>query len=614
MEYRYTRFYYPNSISLPNNLQPSIHKLHFNMTSLIDIIRLENFASKMPQWSPNLPNHLYALVDMGSNGIRFSVSDLSPPQTRLLRCLYRERAGISLFDALNTSPSSGPLIFPQHVITQVSKTLARFKSIADDFGVPAEHISVFATEAMRKAENAASMLDAILATSGLGVHVLAPEVETLFGAMGARSGFPAVNGLFLDLGGGSVQMTYLNSSADGYEMAAAQTGKSLPFGAAKLIKILEDDQTEARVTAVSTLQEGMRNAFAKLQQQFSSLRDTQIGHEDNGVDVYLCGGGFRGYGSMLMHADPIQPYPIHAVGAYTVQGSIFSQTKHMRKVNAEYEGKIFGMSKRRRQQFPAIATVVEALVDAVPRIRSVTFCSGGNREGALYMKLPKAMREENPLSLLHPVDSKVELETMQSVLDIVQSSLPTDVDFSNIPTVFTLGLGPIFVNNIWTRVGESSDANAAFELHQAIHRDSSAPGFSHLARAVLGLTLCFRWGASLGPSDKLLQSNLQKLVDRSNPEANFWAEYLGAIANLLATLCPAKPDTADRLRKTIKFSSTMENGKTKTKVRLIVSLSSTAYQALDYYELGSFFKDIGKHRGTANKNKKVEFILQRIDS
>ncbi|XDG10522.1 hypothetical protein ABKA04_010137 [Annulohypoxylon sp. FPYF3050] len=523
------------------------------MTSLTDVVQLENFASKMPQWGPNLPNHLFALVDMGSNGIRFSISDLSPPQTRLLRCLYRERAGISLFDALNTSPSNGPLTFPQNVIDQVSKTLARFKSIADDFGVPAEHISVFATEAMRKAENAASMLDAILATSGLGVHVLAPEVETLFGAMGARSGFTEVKGLFLDLGGGSVQMTYLNSSTDGYEMAAAQTGRSLPFGAAKLITILEDGETEARAAALNILHEGMRDAFAKLQQQFPSLRDTQVDQGGDGADIYLCGGGFRGYGSMLMHTDSIQPYPIPTIGAYTVQGSVFNQTKHMCKVNDEYDAKIFGMSKRRRQQFPAIAAVVEALVDAVPRIRSVTFCSGGNREGALFMKLPKAIKEQDPLLILHPISSKVELETLQSVLDIVQSSLPADVDFSDIPTVFTLGLGPLFANSIWARVGEPSDANAAFELHQAIHRDSSAPGLSHLARAVLALTLCFRWGADLGPADKLLQRNLQRLVDRSNPETNFWAEYIGAVANLYSLLCPVKPNTANKAKNAVKY-------------------------------------------------------------
>ncbi|KAI1375531.1 Ppx/GppA phosphatase [Hypoxylon crocopeplum] len=549
-----------------------------------------------------------------SNGIRFSISDLSPPRTRLLPCLYRERAAISLFDALDSSPSGGPLDFPSDVIAQVSNTLARFKSIANDYGVPPGSISVFATEAMRKAENAASMLDAILETSGLGVYVLAPEVETLFGAMGARSGFTEVNGLFLDLGGGSVQMTYLNSSVDGYEMQAAQTGESLPFGAAKLLNILESNEAEAQVTAVSTLQEGMRGAFTKLQQQFPSLRATQASAESNGVDIYLCGGGFRGYGSVLMHTDPIQPYPIPAIGAYTVKGPFFSRTKDARKVNAEYEGKIFGMSKRRRRHFPAIATVVEALVGAIPQIRTATFCSGGNREGALFMKLPKVLREGNPLPLLHQVGGNIELGILQSVIAVVQSSLPADMDFYNIPTVFTLGLGPLFVGGLWTRIGESSDANAAFELHQAVTRDPSAPSLTHLARAVLGLTLCSRWGANFGPIDKSLFENMQKLVGQSNPEANFWAEYIGAVASLVTTLCPAMPDNADRLSKIVRFSSSLRSGKTKEKLQLIVSLSPATYQVLDTQDLVSRFKNVGKHRTAADKaERKFKLTIQDME-
>lgn len=546
--------------------------------------------------------------------MRFSISDLSPPHTRLLRCLYRERAAISLFDALNSSPSNGPLTFPPEVITRVSQTLARFKSIANDYGVPAEHISVFATEAMRKSENAASMLDAIRAASGLGVNILAPEVETLFGAMGARSGFATVNGLFLDLGGGSVQMTYLDSSSDDYGIAGAQTGKSLPFGAARLIRILEDSETQTQGAALDSLREGMRSAFVKLQDQFASLSDTQANPGSSGVDIYLCGGGFRGYGSILMHSDTIQPYPIPAIGAYTVEGAFFRQTEYMRKVNIEYEDKIYGMSKRRRQQFPAIATVVEALIEAIPRIRTVTFCSGGNREGALYMKLPKAMREESPLPLLYQASSKMKPEAVQAVMDILQASLPDDHDFSHIPTVFTLGLGPLFASNIWARAGEPSEANAAYELHQAVYRDPSAPGFSHIARAVLALTLCSRWGAGVGPTDKLLHTNLQKLINRSNPEANFWAEYIGTIASLLTLFCSAEPNTADRLRKTVKFSSRMKSGKAKAKLQLTISLSSSAHQALDTQGLASYFKGVGTSQDITGKpERKIEFTVQRME-
>jgi retrograde regulation protein 2 len=399
---------------------------------------------------------------------------------------------------------------------------------------------------MRKASNAVSMLDAIQTQSGLSVHILAPEVETLFGAMGARSGFTTVEGLFLDLGGGSVQMTYMNSASKDYAIMAALTGKSLPFGAARLINVLENGDTEVRAAALDELKVGMRDAFTRLQQEYPLLGDTHFEPGSSGIDIYLCGGGFRGYGSILMHNDPINPYPIPAVGAYTVKGSFFKQTATMRKVNAEYDGKIFGMSKRRRRQFPAIATVVEALISVVPRIHTVTFCKGGNREGALLLKLPASIVEANPLPLLHHgIDARP--VALDSIVRMIQSALPSDYEHSNIPTVLTLGLGPLFASEIWSRSGEPSEANASFHLHQSLTRDPSAPGFTHLARSVLGLTLCFRWGGTLGPIDQQLFKSLQKVASQASPEAIFWAEYIGEAASLLSKLCPRAPETHEQL-------------------------------------------------------------------
>lgn len=103
-----------------------------------------------------------------------------------------------------------------------------------------ENILVFATEAMRTAKNKGDMLHEITFKSGLSVDLLAPSVESLFGAMGARSGFPHVNGLFMDLGGGSVQMTYMDSeSGDDYSDRAAEAASSMPYGAAKLTEELK---------------------------------------------------------------------------------------------------------------------------------------------------------------------------------------------------------------------------------------------------------------------------------------------------------------------------------------------------------------------------------------
>ncbi|PKS06527.1 hypothetical protein jhhlp_007275 [Lomentospora prolificans] len=563
-----------------------------------NLITIDNYKEELSGWSPESPNQLFAIVDMGSNGIRFTITDLSPPFTRLLRCVYRERAGISLFDALSASGSStsSDLKFPTETIRLVSETLARFRRIADGYGVAPENFSVLATEAMRRASNAADMLDAIREQAGVGVHILAPEIETMFGAvMGSRSSFVNINrgALFLDLGGGSVQMTWVDTKLPEYEIEAALAGVSLPFGAARLIRVLEGDAKVAS-TEKAKLRDGMRKAFEKLSETFPSLRDGLKSGE--GVDVYLCGGGFRGYGSMLMHNDPVQPYPIPSVGAYTVAGEFFRQTKRMQEINERFDGKIFGLSKRRRQQFPAILEVLDALVNVVPAIRTATFCTGSNRDGALLMKLPREIRESDPLEALANVGAE-DKPIIDAVTATLRGSIPDGQDLSLVPTIFSLGLAPLFIQRIWHRMGEDVYSNAANALHEAVTRDPKAPGLTHLARAVLGLTVAARWGYSLGPIDAELYTGLKGVLDEAHGTASFWAEYFGVVADILSMIIPCQPRKVEDITSTIKVSAALDTSGKKDKIRLELQIAHDALKGVDTEVVKQMVEEIGKQKG-----------------
>ncbi|KAK4034159.1 Ppx/GppA phosphatase family-domain-containing protein [Parachaetomium inaequale] len=601
------------------------------MDALVDIITLDNLEQKLPRWDPSSASHLFALVDMGSNGVRFSILDLSPPRTRLLRCIYRERAAISLFDAL-----SGPsLLFPDETIKLVSRTLARFRSIAiDDYGVPPSQVRVFATEAMRRAQNATAMLEAIRAESpGLSVYILAPPVETLFGSVGARSGFVDVKGLFLDLGGGSVQMTYLDSYASksrvqkdsvGPEVAAALAGQSLPFGAARLIKVLDNSDAATQASEISRLRGGMSEAFKTLCAKFSSLAADAAeaqqsgagegGKATPGLDVYLCGGGFRGYGSMLMYRHPVQPYPIPSIGSFTVSGNVFGQTKDLLEFNRSFDGKIFGMSKRRRAQFPAIVAVVDALIAAVPSIRSVTFCSGGNREGALMMSLPREIRDSNPLT--HSGDGMesstpsapgADPASYQDVLDALRSAFPPDLDLATTTTVFGLQLGALYARQIWTQLGYDAETNASAALHHAVSCPDQ-PGLTHLTRAVLGVTTCARWGASLAPVDEQLHKNLRALMDAADPDASFWADYTGSVTAAMVALVKRWPRTPRAIQDKVRFRATAEHGK-KLKVQLEIFINEEAATGVDLDDIIDRFKCLKKHK---HEGKKVTVTINPL--
>ncbi|KAM4059752.1 ppx/GppA phosphatase family protein [Hirsutella rhossiliensis] len=577
-----------------------------------NLITLDNLSEQLPQWRPDDENHLHAVVDMGSNGIRFSISSLAPPKTRLLMPVYTTRAAISLYDALASSPSGHD--FPQATIEAVSSTLARFRQLALMHRVPPANMAILATEAMRRAANAAQMLDAIAAaTDGLRVQVLDPPVETLFGAvMGSRSGLVDVRGgaLFLDLGGGSVQMTWVDTDGDLYEMDAAAAGESLPYGAARLMRILDEEPDEVQDKEIGKLHGGIRQIYANLGAKFPALQAINNAHErgDEGavVNVYMCGGGFRGYGSMLMHNDAISPYPLSSTNGYSAPCRFFCQTAEMSRVNEEYDGKIFGLSKRRRRQFPAIVAVIDAFVAAVPNLGRVTFCGGSNRQGVLMMKLPLHIRESNPLDVLSPV-SQAERKPFDAALHLLSAALPAGLASSGVPTIFSLGLGPLLVREIWDRAGHGADANSAFALHTSIVRDSESPGLTHLVRAVLGLSACARWACHLCPADARLFQGLRRVADSHHEDASFWAIYVGAVSSILASLFPVMPQDARHLLDTVRFDTHRVPGNKgkRDKIVLKIGVASACAEFVDTEGLADSFESTMSRKETRHTFKVI---------
>ena len=116
-----------------------------------------------------------------SNGIRFSITNLSGPAARSLPTVYQDRLGVSLYDAQfahidghkgdggsddesddddggemrrrgsAAMAEKGPI--PQSVTDEVLGGLRRFKVVCEDFGVEEGRVKVLATEATRTAVN-----------------------------------------------------------------------------------------------------------------------------------------------------------------------------------------------------------------------------------------------------------------------------------------------------------------------------------------------------------------------------------------------------------------------------------------------------------------------------
>ena len=363
--------------------------------------------------------------------------------------------------------------------------------------------------------------------------MLAKEEEGRIGAMGVASSFSSLKGLVMDLGGGSVQLTWM-IAMEGEVQTSPQGSVSLPYGAAALTRLLAEAETSGS-RAASQLQQEMT---AKFKQAIKDLQiPSAITHatkNEDGLTLYLSGGGFRGWGYILMVSHEIQPYPIPLINGFQVFKSSF-----LPKAVAEssINNSTFGISSRRASQVPAVSFLITALTNALPSLTTIRFAQGGLREGLLFSSLPVSIRRKHPLitaTIPHAPPST------DALLQLLKSGIPSPRHDLKIPKPAFLtdpALLIALVHLLNTHSPLPKDIRAVAAVRSTTSGVvASAHGLAHEDRALLALALCERWDGEVSPSDTVFHSKLQELVGK---EQSWWARYVGRVAQAVGECYPA---------------------------------------------------------------------------
>ena len=229
-----------------------------------------------------------------------------------------------------------------------------------------------ATEATRTAINVTEFTRTIQVESGWAVTCLPKDQEASYGVWGVASSFKEAEGLVMDLGGGSTQLNWIKSSQGECQMSV-DSGQSLPYGAARVSGLL---------AAVGGSQGRLQELKIDMEKEFKlAYQNLQVPKllEDNardkgGFTLYLSGGGFRGWGNLLMSQHQISPYPIPIINGFGVSRQEFEDTVTVQSIASQ--GNVFRISKRRKDQVPAVAFLISILTRVLPAVREVRFCQG----------------------------------------------------------------------------------------------------------------------------------------------------------------------------------------------------------------------------------------------
>ena len=150
-----------------------------------------------------------AAIDIGSNAARLLITDVIPgPQdipefikVSLVRVPLR--LGFDVFDKGQISAAKAEKLI---------KTIKSYKLLLDVYEV--KHLKACATSAMRDAANADEIIKKVKAETGISIHIISGQDEASFIYENhiAESLTTAESYLYIDVGGGSTELTFFSDS------------------------------------------------------------------------------------------------------------------------------------------------------------------------------------------------------------------------------------------------------------------------------------------------------------------------------------------------------------------------------------------------------------------
>ena len=332
---------------------------------------------------------------------------------------------------------------------------------------------------------------------------------------------------------------------DGHVQTSSKGSISFPYGAAAMTRRLAElataspDQStrhKSHLPAKSpreVLQHEMKAQFCQAYEDLDLPDSLRHRADQGGLTLYLSGGGFRGWGYLLMSQHRTSPYPIPIINGFFVSKRDFQQTASMSAVAAEQS--VFRISKRRAEQVPAVAFLVNVLVEALPMIQNIRFCQGGLREGFLFDTLDASTKALDPLEA---ATAQYGTSSAADLAALLWNSLPgANHHDRSLPPAFDPPFARAVANMMYLHHSLPKESRSLAALYVPVTGVlASAHGISHADRALLALTLCARWNADLAPPHENFKARLYAITTH---QEGFWADYLGAVASLVGAVYPA---------------------------------------------------------------------------
>ena len=294
-----------------------------------------------------------AILDLGSNSARVivmnSLSGWSYHLEDEIREIVRLREGLTR-DGLAPDAMKRGLI-----------TLRLFQQFCQSLKV--DHIIATATSAVREAKNGAQFLERVEAETGLQLRILDGDEEARYGVLGALGAVDLENGVVVDIGGGSAQVSQIRGRR-------FIQGQALTLGALALTErfIQSDPIGNAERSAVQTEIERQLDTVSWLQSEPSE-------------PIVGLGGTIRNLAKIEAAR---QKFPLQSINGFRLSADSLDETiEELCELPLAERRKIAGLSRDRADIITPGALVIREILRRLNQ-NELVISGSGLREGLFF--------------------------------------------------------------------------------------------------------------------------------------------------------------------------------------------------------------------------------------
>jgi exopolyphosphatase / guanosine-5'-triphosphate,3'-diphosphate pyrophosphatase len=247
-----------------------------------------------------------------------------------------------------------------------------------------KHVLLIGTSPVREAANREEFLKRVQEQTGLRMRVLTGNEEALYGLLGALRSIDETSILFFDLGGGSLELSYV-------EKLRVRRILSLPLGVLKL--------TSAYAGKDGTFSKKNRSKMTKyIAQQLPTRRELGL---DKDTVLVGTGGTVR---AMARYDQDAVDYPFDKVHNYSIgSDSVQHMSREFFKLKLPELDRMEAVGEGRSETIAAGALVVRTLMKRLD-FKRVTVSTHGLRDGILTEFLEGGVRNSNVVTQREDVE------------------------------------------------------------------------------------------------------------------------------------------------------------------------------------------------------------------